>query len=136
MQKRQSVLRVWKRMKKERQSFRQSQRHATMYQDIPQRTFQEAIQSFYFYHLAIFMEQNAAAYNPGRMDQYFYPYYKADIESGRITPDEGQELLECLWVNSQSRVYSRMLQQQDILQDTRCSRHCAVAVLMKRVKMR
>ena len=61
-------------------------------------TFQEAIQSFYFYHISIFMEQNAAAYNPGRMDQYFYPYYKVDIESGRITEDEGQELLECLWV--------------------------------------
>ena len=64
----------------------------------PARTFQEAIQSFYFYHISIFMEQNAAAYNPGRMDQYFYPYYKVDIESGRITEDEGQELLECLWV--------------------------------------
>lgn len=64
----------------------------------PARTFQEAIQAFYFYHISVFMEQNAAAYNPGRMDQYFYPYYKADVESGRITPDEGLELLECLWV--------------------------------------
>ena len=44
------------------------------------------------------MEQNAAAYNPGRMDQYLYPYYKADMESGRISQDEAQELLECLWV--------------------------------------
>lgn len=64
----------------------------------PARTFMEAIQSFYFYHIAIFMEQNAAAYNPGRMDQFLYPYYKSDIENGVITPDEGQELLECLWV--------------------------------------
>ncbi len=64
----------------------------------PARTFMEAIQSFYFYHLAIFMEQNAAAYNPGRMDQFLYPYYKSDIENGVITEDEGQELLECLWV--------------------------------------
>lgn len=64
----------------------------------PARTFQEAVQSFYFYQISIFMEQNAAAYNPGRMDQYLYPYYKADMESGRISQDEAQELLECLWV--------------------------------------
>ena len=64
----------------------------------PARTFREAIQSFYFYQTCIFMEQNAASYNPGRMDQYLYPFYKADIKAGRITPDEAQELLDCLWV--------------------------------------
>lgn len=64
----------------------------------PARTFIEAMQSFYFYQICIFMEQNAAAYNPGRMDQYFYPFYKSDIEEGRITPEEAQELFDCLWV--------------------------------------
>lgn len=64
----------------------------------PARTFHEALQSFYFYQVCIFMEQNAAAYNPGRMDQYMYPFYKADLEEGRITPDQAQELLDCLWV--------------------------------------
>lgn len=64
----------------------------------PARTFREAIQSLYFYQICIFMEQNAASYNPGRMDQYLYPYYKADLEAGRITPEAAQELLDCLWV--------------------------------------
>jgi len=32
------------------------------------------------------------------MDQYLYPYYRADIEAGAITPDEARELLECEWV--------------------------------------
>lgn len=64
----------------------------------PARTFREAMQSFYFYQISIFMEQNAAAYNPGRMDQYLYPYYKNDLENGRITPDQAQELFDCLWV--------------------------------------
>ena len=64
----------------------------------PARTFREALQSFYFYQISIFMEQNAASYNPGRMDQYLWPYYKADLEEGRITPDEAQELLNCLWI--------------------------------------
>ena len=64
----------------------------------PARTFSEALQSFYFYQIAIFMEQNAAAYNPGRFDQYLYPFYKKDLEEGRITPEKAQELLDCLWI--------------------------------------
>lgn len=44
------------------------------------------------------MEQNAASYNPGRMDQYLYPFYIRDLENGTITEDEAQELLDCLWV--------------------------------------
>jgi len=64
----------------------------------PARTFREALQSLYFYQICIFMEQNAASYNPGRMDQYLWPYYKADLEAGRITPQQAQELLDCLWV--------------------------------------
>ncbi len=64
----------------------------------PARTFREALQSLYFYHTCIFMEQNAASYNPGRMDQYLWPYYKSDLDAGRITLDKAQELLDCLWV--------------------------------------
>ena len=64
----------------------------------PARTFYEALQSLYFYQTMIFMEQNAASYNPGRMDQYLWPFYQADLETGRITADEAQELLDCLWV--------------------------------------
>lgn len=64
----------------------------------PARTFREALQALYFYQTCIFMEQNAASYNPGRMDQYLYPYYKADIEAGRLTEEQAQELLDCLWV--------------------------------------
>ncbi len=64
----------------------------------PAETFKEALQSLYFYQVCIFMEQNAASYNPGRMDQYLYPFYKADLDSGRINNEQAQELLGCLWV--------------------------------------
>ena len=64
----------------------------------PARTFHEALQSLYLYQVAIFMEQNAASYNPGRMDQYLWPYYKSDLDAGRISPEKAQELLDCLWV--------------------------------------
>ena len=64
----------------------------------PATTFHEALQSFYFYHTCLFMEQNAASYNPGRMDQYLLPFYRSDIKAGRINQDQAQELLDCLWI--------------------------------------
>ena len=58
----------------------------------PAETFREALQSFYFYWLLV-----ASGTTPGgRFDQYMYPYYKADLEAGRITRAEALELLECL----------------------------------------
>ncbi len=64
----------------------------------PARTFREAVQSVYLYHTCVFMEQNAASYNPGRMDQYLYPFYAEDKAAGRITDDQAQEIFNCLWI--------------------------------------
>ena len=64
----------------------------------PARTFREALQALYFYQICIFMEQNAASYNPGRMDQYLISYYRDDREKGRMSKEQAQELLGCLWV--------------------------------------
>ncbi len=63
----------------------------------PARSFWEALQSLWFYHVCLRMD-SSSPYSPGRMDQYLYPYYKKDIEEGRLTKEEAQELLECLWV--------------------------------------
>jgi pyruvate formate-lyase/glycerol dehydratase family glycyl radical enzyme len=64
----------------------------------PAQSFREALQALYLYQICIFMEQNAASYNPGRMDQYLYAFYREDIDSGRLDEDDVQELLDCLWV--------------------------------------
>ena len=64
----------------------------------PARNFHEALQSLHFYQICIFMEQNAASYNPGRMDQYLWPFLQRDFADGRITREDAQELLNCLWV--------------------------------------
>jgi len=64
----------------------------------PAATFREALQALYFYQICIFMEQNAASYNPGRMDQYLWPFLVEDIREKRLTREEAQELLNCLWV--------------------------------------
>ena len=36
--------------------------------------------------------------SPGRFDQYMYPYYKKDLEEGRLTRETAQELIDCIWV--------------------------------------
>lgn len=64
----------------------------------PARTFYESVQSFWFVHLILNLESNAYAISPGRFDQYIYPYYRDDLKAGRITPDQAQEIMDCLWV--------------------------------------
>lgn len=66
----------------------------------PARTFHEAVQCQWFVQAASRFEERGGAWNSqGRIDQYLYPYYKKDIEEGRLTREGALELLECLWLN-------------------------------------
>ncbi len=56
----------------------------------PATSFREAIQCFWFQILFL---SPSTTLPGGRFDQYMYPYYKADLEAGRITRDEAVELL-------------------------------------------
>ncbi|WP_297045610.1 pyruvate formate lyase family protein [uncultured Desulfovibrio sp.] len=65
---------------------------------LPARTFHEALQCQWFVQLFSRLEQRTGTtISNGRMDQYLYPYYAADLAAGRITQDRAVELLECLW---------------------------------------
>ncbi len=64
----------------------------------PPRNFWEALQLIWFSQNALFMELSAPSYSPGRVDQYLYPYFKADEAAGILNKKEAQELLECLWI--------------------------------------
>jgi formate C-acetyltransferase len=59
----------------------------------PARTFHEALQSFWFMFLVTTPQTTAAA---GRFDQYMYPFYKKDIQEGRINDEQVLTLLQCL----------------------------------------
>ena len=61
-------------------------------------SFREACQSFWFVQLLIQTESSGHSISPGRFDQYMYPYYKKDLDSGKITREEAQELIDCIWV--------------------------------------
>lgn len=71
----------------------------------PARTFREAMQMYWFIFLCSVIPAQTTAM--GRMDQFMYPYYKADIEAGRITNEEVIELFECLRIKcmEQESVY-------------------------------
>ena len=62
------------------------------------RDFHEACQSFWFVQLLLQVESSGHSISPGRFDQYMYPFYKKDIESGSITVEQAQELIDCIWV--------------------------------------
>ena len=61
-------------------------------------SFREACQSFWFIQMLLQVESSGHSISPGRFDQYMYPYYKKDIDAGRITREEAQELMDCIWV--------------------------------------
>ena len=62
------------------------------------RSFYEACQSFWFVQMLLQMESSGHSISPGRFDQYMYPYYRADMDSGKITREQAQELIDCIWV--------------------------------------
>jgi pyruvate formate-lyase/glycerol dehydratase family glycyl radical enzyme len=64
----------------------------------PPRTFHEALQSAWFVQLVLQIESNGHSFSMGRLDQYTYPFYRADVEAGRLTEEQAVELLECLWL--------------------------------------
>ena len=61
----------------------------------PARTFYEALQSVWFAYILQYWEAlTNQAYAVARADQYLYPYYEKDMEEGRITGEEAQELID------------------------------------------
>jgi formate C-acetyltransferase len=65
----------------------------------PARTFREAVQSQWFIQTVSRLEQAVGGVvSVGRIDQYLYPYYRRDIDEGRLTDDEALVLLESIWI--------------------------------------
>ena len=62
------------------------------------QNFYEACQSFWFVQQLLQVESSGHSISPGRFDQYMYPYYKKDMETGAITRGFAQELMDCIWV--------------------------------------
>ena len=64
----------------------------------PPSGFYEALQLTWFVQLVLQIESNGHSVSFGRMDQYLYRFYKADLALGKINEDFVMELLENTWL--------------------------------------
>ncbi|MCL1996332.1 MAG: choline trimethylamine-lyase [Defluviitaleaceae bacterium] len=61
-------------------------------------TFWEAIQAVWTVESLLVVEENQTGMSIGRVDQYMYPFYKADIDSGKLTEYEAFDLAGCMLI--------------------------------------
>jgi formate C-acetyltransferase len=63
-------------------------------------TFPEALQALWTTHMLLMAAESypGPGVSPGRVDQYLYPYYQADLDAGRLTRAQAKEWLECWWI--------------------------------------
>lgn len=74
--------------------------------EYPPRSFYEAMQFIWFTQIGGILSENPLALNPGRFDQYMYPYYKQDIDAGVIKKEDAQELIDALWLKYSEWVWT------------------------------
>lgn len=74
--------------------------------EYPPRSFYEAMQFIWFTQIGGILSENPLALNPGRFDQYMYPYYKQDIDVGVIKKEDAQELIDALWLKYSEWVWT------------------------------
>lgn len=73
----------------------------------PAESFYEAVQSVHFVTHVLSINPLRLTYQQfqlGRPDRYLLPYYENDIQSGRITKEYAQLLLDCLGIQINMRV--------------------------------
>jgi len=62
-------------------------------------TFWQALQYYWFVHLGVITELNTwDSFNPGRLDQHLYPFYRREVAAGTLTKDRARELLQSFWI--------------------------------------
>jgi pyruvate formate-lyase/glycerol dehydratase family glycyl radical enzyme len=72
----------------------------------PPSNFREAVQSAWFLFVILQMESNASSFSPGRMDQYLYPFFEKDRNSG-IPVEVLQEITDAIFIKFNHIVYMR-----------------------------
>lgn len=62
----------------------------------PPRSFHDALQMIWIFHVAVLNEDAISGLSPGRVGQVLYPFWKRDMEKGLIDRARTLELLECM----------------------------------------
>lgn len=62
-------------------------------------TFHEALQYYWLVHLGVIIELNTwDSFNPGRLDQHLFPFYKKGLADKSLTEAKARELLQAFWI--------------------------------------
>ncbi|MGD8539368.1 MAG: pyruvate formate lyase family protein, partial [Candidatus Aminicenantes bacterium] len=63
------------------------------------KNFWEALQYYWFVHLGVIIELNTwDSFNPGRLDQHLYPFFKKELKKGKLSKEKAKELLQAFWI--------------------------------------
>ncbi|MHB9032807.1 MAG: pyruvate formate lyase family protein [Anaerolineae bacterium] len=71
----------------------------------PAASFHEAVQCFYFQHLALMFENPYGGNGPGRVDQLLWPYLERDLSRGIITWQGARDLVDELLIRFDERLF-------------------------------
>jgi len=64
----------------------------------PCESFVDAVQCLFMYQTCLAMDGQMHGMSMGRVDQYLGDFYVADIKSGKLTPEYGQEILDLFYL--------------------------------------
>jgi formate C-acetyltransferase len=71
----------------------------------PATSFMEAAQSFWLTLVALHISYGYGdVFSTGRIDQYLYPYYRADLDKGMIRPEKAQEVINELHLKMSAHI--------------------------------
>ena len=70
------------------------------------RTFWEAVQSVWVIESLLPVEENQTGMSIGRVDQYMYPFYKADKEAGRLTDYQAFDIAGCMLIKMSEMMWA------------------------------
>jgi 4-hydroxyphenylacetate decarboxylase large subunit len=62
----------------------------------PPRSFHDALQMLWLFHVAVLNEDAISGLSPGRVGQVLYPFWQRDMKNGVIDREKSLELLECM----------------------------------------
>ena len=73
-------------------------------------TFYEALQLLTFANEMMYCENIPSGISLGRIDYYLYPFYRKDVDAGRLNYEEAGELIEAFWLkcSCQKKAYQNM----------------------------
>ena len=93
---------TWRRRSRTRSARRELEKIADVCRHVPAhapRDFHEALQAYWFCHLAVITELNGwDSFSPGHLDQHLLPFYRQGLADGTLTPEHARELLEAFFV--------------------------------------